>query len=371
MTGNGTTDPGADHPRVVRVERVIPADAATIFDVLADPRQHRDIDGSGSVKDTSGTPPERLALGSRFGMSMRLGVPYVIRNEVVEFDEGRRIAWRHYGHHVWRYTVGARARRDQGDRGVRLAHEPGAVGPRARQGAGEERGGDGAHVGAPRGPRRALGAPEPPPPAPQPHAQPARPRTSSANPERTAQAATSARLDMCSLVRMLLTCTAAVFGEMNRRRASSPLVRPSLNSAATSRSRPVSSPSGAAAGPWRRPSKADARSRRQPGHRASSSSSARRTSAQRAVPVAVGQQRQRQVDADVPDDEALERRVGFGQHGGQLHRRVPGTALAGEEQALHHRPRPVGHGMSGQRRGQAGPDVAGLGAGVQREVDRR
>lgn len=105
MTGNGTTDPDADHPRVVRVERVIPADAATIFDVLADPRQHRDIDGSGSVKHTSGTPPERLALGSRFGMSMRLGVPYVIRNEVVEFDEGRRIAWRHYGHHVWRYRL--------------------------------------------------------------------------------------------------------------------------------------------------------------------------------------------------------------------------------------------------------------------------
>jgi uncharacterized protein YndB with AHSA1/START domain len=105
MTVNGSPDQGAAPARVVRVERVIPADAATIFDVLADPRQHRDIDGSGSVKNISGTPPERLALGSRFGMSMKVGVPYLIHNEVVEFEEGRRIAWRHYGHHVWRYTL--------------------------------------------------------------------------------------------------------------------------------------------------------------------------------------------------------------------------------------------------------------------------
>ncbi len=38
-------------------------------------------------------------------MRMRIGVPYSIRNEVVEFEEGRRIAWRHYGHHVWRYVL--------------------------------------------------------------------------------------------------------------------------------------------------------------------------------------------------------------------------------------------------------------------------
>lgn len=36
---------------VVTVERTIPADAAAIFDVLADPAQHPVIDGSGSVRD--------------------------------------------------------------------------------------------------------------------------------------------------------------------------------------------------------------------------------------------------------------------------------------------------------------------------------
>ena len=49
--------------------------------------------------------PDRLFLGARFGMNMRIGLPYRIDNEVVEFEEGRRIAWRHFGGHVWRYLL--------------------------------------------------------------------------------------------------------------------------------------------------------------------------------------------------------------------------------------------------------------------------
>jgi len=33
------------------------------------------------------------------------GVPYKMRNTVVEFEEGRRIAWRHFGGHRWRYVL--------------------------------------------------------------------------------------------------------------------------------------------------------------------------------------------------------------------------------------------------------------------------
>jgi hypothetical protein len=38
-------------------------------------------------------------------MEMRIGLPYRILNEVVEFDEPTRIAWRHFGGHVWRYLL--------------------------------------------------------------------------------------------------------------------------------------------------------------------------------------------------------------------------------------------------------------------------
>lgn len=90
---------------VVTVERTIPADAATIFDVLADPAKHPLIDGSGSVREPRPDNPERLSRGAEFGMAMRLGAPYKITNKVVEFEEGRLIAWRHFGGHRWRYEL--------------------------------------------------------------------------------------------------------------------------------------------------------------------------------------------------------------------------------------------------------------------------
>jgi uncharacterized protein YndB with AHSA1/START domain len=94
-----------EHPEAVSVERVIAAPPEKIFDVLADPSQHPVIDGSGTVKHTRGEQPERLSLGAKFGMSMKLGVPYGITNTVVEFEDGHRIAWRHIGGHRWRYEL--------------------------------------------------------------------------------------------------------------------------------------------------------------------------------------------------------------------------------------------------------------------------
>ncbi len=92
-------------PNVISVSRVVPASAEQIFDLLADPRQHSLIDGSGSVKSAADSAPARLSLGAKFGMSMKIGAPYKVTNEVVEFDEPRQIAWRHYGGHIWRYIL--------------------------------------------------------------------------------------------------------------------------------------------------------------------------------------------------------------------------------------------------------------------------
>lgn len=85
--------------------RLIPAAAADIFELLATPQQHALIDGSGQVRGVQERTPERLAPGARFGMQMQWGLPYKILNEVVEFEESRRIAWRHFGGHVWRYVL--------------------------------------------------------------------------------------------------------------------------------------------------------------------------------------------------------------------------------------------------------------------------
>ena len=76
-----------------------------IFEVLADPRQHSKIDGSGSVKAARVSAPPRLSLDAKFTMEMKIGFPYKMTNTVVEFEENRRIAWRHLGGHIWRYIL--------------------------------------------------------------------------------------------------------------------------------------------------------------------------------------------------------------------------------------------------------------------------
>jgi hypothetical protein len=88
----------------VSVSRIIAAEPEAIFNVLADPSKHSVIDGSGSVKQVKGNPG-RLALGSKFSMGMKIVFNYSIKNTVVEFEEGRLIAWRHFGRHIWRYTL--------------------------------------------------------------------------------------------------------------------------------------------------------------------------------------------------------------------------------------------------------------------------
>ena len=90
--------------RSVSRSAVVAAPPEEVFALLAEPRRHAEIDGSGTVRSPV-SAPDRLGPDSTFRMRMRLGVPYVIGNRVVEFEEGRRIAWRHLGHHVWRYEL--------------------------------------------------------------------------------------------------------------------------------------------------------------------------------------------------------------------------------------------------------------------------
>lgn len=92
--------------RVVTRERLVSAPPNIVFDILADPRMHPVIDGSGMVRGRI-QGPQRLELGSSFGMWMRIlgRVPYLIRNTVVEYEQDRLIAWRHLFRHRWRYQL--------------------------------------------------------------------------------------------------------------------------------------------------------------------------------------------------------------------------------------------------------------------------
>jgi uncharacterized protein YndB with AHSA1/START domain len=110
-SGAGSAGSSAD---VETVERVIPAPPERIFELLADPARHPEIDGSGTVRGVK-TPAQTLALGSKFGMAMKVGIPYSMVSTVIEFEPNRRIAWQTRppgripgklaGGRIWRYEL--------------------------------------------------------------------------------------------------------------------------------------------------------------------------------------------------------------------------------------------------------------------------
>ena len=91
-------------PLYFKVQIEIKAPASKIFDFISSPNNHPLMDGSGTVKGTF-KGPDKLYLGAKFGMKMRLGIPYFVTNQVVKFKENHVIAWRHLMKNVWRYEL--------------------------------------------------------------------------------------------------------------------------------------------------------------------------------------------------------------------------------------------------------------------------
>jgi uncharacterized protein YndB with AHSA1/START domain len=95
-------------PRVVSASRVIDADAAQVFELIADPAQQPRWDGNENLAQARAGQRVRAA-GAVFTMTTTKG--NVRENHVVEFDEGRLIAWQpaEPGQappgHLWRWEL--------------------------------------------------------------------------------------------------------------------------------------------------------------------------------------------------------------------------------------------------------------------------
>jgi len=83
----------------------VSAPAAEIFDIVADARRHHELDGSGTVQN-SVSGPERLSAGAKFSVRMKQhGFPYQVTSQVIDFNEGRVVEWRHPLGHSWRWEL--------------------------------------------------------------------------------------------------------------------------------------------------------------------------------------------------------------------------------------------------------------------------
>jgi uncharacterized protein YndB with AHSA1/START domain len=137
----------SDECDVVTVERRIEAPPEPIFELLVHPDRHRDIDGSGTVRDPKGES-QRLEMGSQFGMSMHWGIAYSMVSTVIEYEENRRLAWQtkgpgsigsHFGGRIWRYELepveGGTVVRESWD----ISQESAVTRPLVRRGANQTR----------------------------------------------------------------------------------------------------------------------------------------------------------------------------------------------------------------------------------------
>lgn len=93
---------------IVSASREIAAPAATIFELIADPAAQPRWDGNDNL--AAARPGQRVtADGDVFVMTLTVGAER--ENHVVEFDEGRRIAWRPAEPgatppgHLWRWEL--------------------------------------------------------------------------------------------------------------------------------------------------------------------------------------------------------------------------------------------------------------------------
>lgn len=88
----------------VSVTAFVAAPPGEVFEYLRRPLNHIEINGGRSVRGTLAGPPV-LGPGDRFGMRMRIGLPYRVTSRVVEFEPGQRIAWGHFAGHRWRWDL--------------------------------------------------------------------------------------------------------------------------------------------------------------------------------------------------------------------------------------------------------------------------
>lgn len=92
-------------PRKISRSAEVGAPAEEIFAMIADPRRHHELDGSGTVLDAI-DGPQRLSAGAKFSVRMKqYGFPYRITSTVTEYVDDRVIEWQHPLGHRWRWEL--------------------------------------------------------------------------------------------------------------------------------------------------------------------------------------------------------------------------------------------------------------------------
>ncbi|GAA1127581.1 hypothetical protein GCM10009670_19600 [Citricoccus alkalitolerans] len=106
----GWPEPVETGPRQVSYRIRVQAPAAELWQILANPHRHHEVDGSATVQYTK-SGPSLVSVGNQFSVAMKMmGIPYTMKLVVTAADENELVEWQHPGGHRWRWQF-----EDQGD----------------------------------------------------------------------------------------------------------------------------------------------------------------------------------------------------------------------------------------------------------------
>ncbi|MGO8850178.1 MAG: SRPBCC family protein [Mycobacterium sp.] len=85
----------------------VAAPVEELYALAADPRRHRELDGSGTVRENV-KAPVKIAVGSKFSTKMKMyRLPYRITSTVTALRPNEVVEWRHPMGHRWRWEFEA------------------------------------------------------------------------------------------------------------------------------------------------------------------------------------------------------------------------------------------------------------------------
>ncbi|WGH92805.1 SRPBCC family protein [Auritidibacter ignavus] len=96
-------------PKVISYRVNVKASPEALWEILADPHRHHEIDGSDTVKPkVSG--PHQLTVGDTFKVAMhKFGIDYTMKLTTVAAIPGEIVEWKHPAGHTWRWELAADA----------------------------------------------------------------------------------------------------------------------------------------------------------------------------------------------------------------------------------------------------------------------
>lgn len=93
-------------PQTVSRSVQVAAPIAALFEIIADPHRHHDLDGSGTVRDVEVSGPHRLHTGDKFTVGMtQYGLPYKITSTATAVEDNQLVEWQHPLGHRWRWEL--------------------------------------------------------------------------------------------------------------------------------------------------------------------------------------------------------------------------------------------------------------------------